>query len=135
VRGDRLLTGRTERGSAPVETVFAIVFFMILVLSVIEIAFALYGRNVMAAAAHEGARAAIELGRTPSDAVQIASETVARSAGGLIEDLHVDVTTRTAGDRTVVRVHVTGTVRALGPIPVPLPVSVTATATRAVDVP
>ncbi|MCA1694613.1 MAG: pilus assembly protein, partial [Actinobacteria bacterium] len=76
----------TERGSAPLEAVLSILFVMLLVLGTIEVSLALYGRNVVAAAAHEGARAALELGRGPDSAAAVARSTVRRASGALVRD-------------------------------------------------
>src|SRR5688500_14384068 len=51
--GRRLLTrARAELGSAAIESTFALLFLLVLVLGTIEVAFALYGRNVILSAAH-----------------------------------------------------------------------------------
>jgi Flp pilus assembly protein TadG len=121
---------RHQTGSAPVETVFALAILLFLVLGTVQVAFALYGRNVVAASAHEGARAAIELGRNPADAIGVARRTVVRSAGGLVEGLRVGVRVDRAGAASIVRVRVTGRLKALGPVPLPLPVDTVATSTR-----
>ena len=107
------------------ESTFALILLLFLVLGTIEVAFALYGRNVVLAAAHDGARAAIELGRDPAEAAAIARSTVVRSAGGIATDLDVDVST--AGPETVA-VRVRAVVDAWGPIPFPLPVDTVARA-------
>lgn len=130
-----MLTSKSaQRGSAVVETVVAIVLLMILVLGAIEVAFALYARNVVAAAAHEGARAGIELGRDPADASAIAHATVVRAAGGLVRDLRVDTSVTRHGTTSLVAVRVRGILRSFGPVPLPIPMSSTATVTRAVRV-
>lgn len=113
------------------ETVFAMVILIGMVLGVIEISFALYGRNVVAASAHEGARAAIELGRSPSDAIAVASRTVRGSARGLVRGLDVSVSLQRSSEGSVVRVTVAGVLKGVGPIPLPIPVTSTATATSA----
>jgi hypothetical protein len=119
-----------ERGSAPVETVLSIVFVMLLVLGTIEVALALYGRNVVAAAAHEGARAVLELGATRGSAVKVVRETVARSSGALVRDLRVSVVPRTVGNIGYIQVRVAGWLRLIGPVPAPFPVRATATVSR-----
>ena len=124
VRQHRLLIRDNDQGSAPIESLFALVLLLFLVLGTIEIAFALYGRNVLASSAHEAARAAVELGRDPDEAAAIATNTVVRSAGGLTRELNVRVQT----DQSVVRVTVTGVVDAFGPVPFPFPVKAVATA-------
>ena len=120
---------RHERGSAPIEATFALLLLLFLVLGAIEVAFALYGRNVVLASAHEGARAAVELGRTEAEAVVLARDTVDRAAGGVVDRLSVDVSVARA-DVMIVEVQVRGVVDAWGPIPFPLPVTANATATR-----
>lgn len=116
MRATRLLT-RGQRGSAPLESVFAIILLLFFVLSVVQVAFLLYARNTLAAAAHEGARAVVELGSDPSDAVAVATSVVQSSAGGLVGNLRVQVHSVPGGERGVVRVRVDGAVRPFGPIP------------------
>jgi Flp pilus assembly protein TadG len=115
-----------ERGSAPLESVFAIVMLVVMTLGVLQVAFVLYARNVLMSAAHEGARAAVERGAAATDAEPVAGAVVERSAGGLVSDLSVDVASRSEGRLTV---HVRGTVEAVGPVPFAVPVSATATTT------
>ena len=125
---------RREDGSAVVESIFAILILLILVLGTSEAAFARYARNVVASAAHEGARAGIELGRSPGDAVAIAGSAVRHAAGGLVDDLRVHTTVRRAGVLAFVTVKVSGVMKAFGPVPVPIPLSSTATVSREVRV-
>jgi len=119
-----------ERGSAPLETVFAIAFLLLLVLGAIEVVWALYGRNVLISSAHEGARAALELGRSSSDAVTIATRSIEQSAGALVDELDVGVSTETVGGRSLVRVEVSGVLTPWGPVPMPIPVRTAATVSR-----
>jgi Flp pilus assembly protein TadG len=121
MRPDRLL--REERGSAPVETIGAIVMLVVLTLGAVEVAFALYARNVVMSAAHEGARAVAERGAVAADARELAAAVVARSAGGLVDGLAVDVTTT----GTTVRVSVRAKSAPFGPVPVALPLRASAT--------
>jgi uncharacterized membrane protein YeiH len=107
-------------------------FLMLLVFGTIEVSLALYGRNVVAAAAHEGARAALELGRGPESAAAIARATVRHSSGALVRDLRVDVIPLTTGSTSYVRVRVAGWLRLAGPIPVPVPVTAIATVSQEV---
>ena len=120
---DRLLK-TPERGSAPVEGVFAIVMLIVMVLGALQVAFALYARNVLASAAHEGVRAAVERRAAAGDAVAVVAATVRRAAGGLIEDVAVTAVER--GGRLTVRVR--GTLDPVGPAPVSIPLVATATA-------
>jgi TadE-like protein len=106
------------------------VVLLLLALGVMEVALALYARNVVAASAHEGARAAVELGRTPADAVSVATHTVRAAAGGLVDDLEVGARFAVVQRRVVVRVEVSGILRPFGPVPLPIPVAVGATASR-----
>ncbi len=117
---------RGERGSAPLESVFAIVMLVVMTLGALQVAFVLYARNVLMSAAHEGARAAVERGATADDVVPVVASVVERSAGGLVSDLSVDASTGSVG-RLMVRVR--GTVDAIGPVPLSLPLTATATAT------
>lgn len=125
MRPDRLLTD--ERGSAPVESVFAIVILAVLTLGALQVAFALYARNVLASAAHEGARAAVERGAVAADAEALVTSVVQRAAGGMVDDLRVDVGVAHDGPRSVVTVHVRGTAAPFGPVPVTIPLDSTAT--------
>lgn len=125
----RLIKGRSG-GSAPVETVFAIVILMVLVLGTIEVTFALYARNVIAASAHEGARAAVELGTTPAEIQQVAESTVRRSAGGLVTALEVSTAMEQSTEREVVQVAVRGAMKPFGPVPLRLTFESLATAVR-----
>ena len=115
-----------ERGSAPVEGIFAIVMLVVLTLGGLQVALALYARNVAVSAAHEGARAIVERGAVAADAEAVAAGVVRRAAGGMVEDLAVDV----SGSRTLVSVHVRGTTARLGPVPVTIPLRATATVSR-----
>lgn len=124
---------RGERGAAPLESVFAIVLLLVLVLGAIEVAYALYARNVISASAHEGARTAIEMGRDPEEAALIAHRTVTRSAGGLVTGLEVRTQMSSTEDHSLVRVTVSGRLRAWGPVP--LPIELTSTATSSSSAP
>ena len=124
-----LVTRRTERGSAPLESIFAITFLVFLAFGVVQVALILYGRNAVMSATHEGARAGAELGREPREAAAIARRTVEESAAGLIEGMDVEVTL--SGEPSDRRLHVlvSGTLRTIGPVPVGIPVNASATAT------
>ena len=120
----------TERGSAALDAVFAIAFVLFLTLGAIEVAWGLYGRNVVMSSAHEGARAALELGRTPSDAAAIATHTIKQSAGGLVDDLDVVVSNETLRGRSLVRVEIKAVLAPWGPVPMPIPIKTAATVSR-----
>jgi hypothetical protein len=103
---------------------------MLMALAVIEIAFFLYARNVVAAAAHEGARAAVELGSDAARAEEVAGRTVRMAAGGLIDRLRVNVSFERSADRAVAEVHVAGLLHAFGPVPLVVPLRTMATTAR-----
>lgn len=123
-----MLARLDERGAAPLEMIFAIIFLMTLSLGVTQVAFTLYARNVVAASAHEGARAALERGRTNAEADTIVRDVVAQATGRLIKELDVQVATGRLGARRFVTVRVEGVVTEFGPVPIPFPLSSTATA-------
>jgi Flp pilus assembly protein TadG len=129
-----LKSSTTEEGSAPLELTFAIVFLMLLSLGAIQVGLTLYARNVVLSAAHEGARAAVELGRQTSDASETARRYVERGAGGVVDDLRVSTSTIETRGRLLARVMVTGRLDVPGPVPVSIPVRTTATAGREADV-
>ena len=129
MRPHRLLTS-SDRGSATVESIFSIVMLMLVTLGALQVAFVLYARNVLASAAHEGVRAAVELEAVEGDAGAMAASVVERAAGGLVDDLDVDAVAARSGSREVLTVRVRATVAAFGPVPVAIPVSVTATSVR-----
>jgi Flp pilus assembly protein TadG len=123
-----------QEGSAPLELTFAIVFLILLSLGAIQVGLTLYARNVVLSAAHEGARAAVELGRQTSDASETARRYVERAAGGVVDDLRVSTSTVETRGRLFTRVMVTGTLDVPGPVPVSIPVRTTATAGREAEV-
>lgn len=100
---------------------------MALALGIAQLALTLYGRNVVIASAHEGVRAATELGRDIDDAEIIARRTTRSAAGSLVNDMEVIVGTRPEGEGLLVTVRITGRLESLGPVPVPVPIDVTAT--------
>lgn len=123
-----------ERGSALVESIFAIVFLMILSLGVAQLALTLYGRNVVIASAHEGARAATELGRSEEEAEAIALRTTRSATGSLIDHLEIEVLTEPVGEDTRITVRLHGRLAAIGPVPVSVPVEAQASSLRLEEV-
>jgi Flp pilus assembly protein TadG len=112
------------------ESIFALLLLLVLVLGTIQVSFVLYARNVVAASAHEGARAAVELGRNPDDARTVAAEVVRSSAGDLVDQMEVAVSVQAAGDLLIVRVRVTGRLKSFGVVPWRIPVGSVATSVR-----
>jgi Flp pilus assembly protein TadG len=100
------------------------VLLTFLTLGIVEIALVLYGRNVVAAAAHEGARAAVTGQAT--DGEETARGVIERAVGGLVDNLQVDVSQINLGHGSKVVVQVRGTLRTRGPIGIPIPVSIVA---------
>lgn len=120
-----------ERGSVTVESVAAMVLLLFLVLGTIEIAFFLYARNVVKASAHEGARAALEIGRTQEEAAMLAERTVRRAVGGIVRDIEVMTNARSLDGSSFVRVSVDAKIEGFGPIPWPAHVRAVAHVSRA----
>lgn len=112
------------------DATLSIIILLVMVLGAVQVALTLYARNVVAAAAHEGARAAIELGRNPHDALVVARSSVERSAGGLVDRMRVTMSLDSTGARSVVQVRVTGLLNSPGPVPLKFPVSSVATSSR-----
>ena len=125
-----LKIGADERGSVVIESVFGIFVLMFLAVGTIQVALTLYARNVLQAAVHDGARAAIEIGAARSAPEVIARRVITESAGGLVHELEVGATADRTRDRLVVRVVATGRLSAPGPIPVDLPVTIESTSAR-----
>jgi len=130
VRNRGVLNTSGQHGSSTVESVFSIVFLLLLVLGSIEISFALYSRNVVMTSAHEGARAALEIGTDPETANALATRTIRKAAGNLVRDLRVQTRSELVGSFRRVRVVVTGRMAPFGPVPIPIPLSATATAVQ-----
>ena len=120
-----------QSGAAAVESIFAMVLVVVLLLGVVEVAFVLYARNVVAASAHEGVRSVIERGAEAGDAERIARRTVRDSAGGLVGDLNVGVEFLPGAGTEQVTVVVSGRVKPFGPVPLPITVRSTASSSRA----
>jgi hypothetical protein len=119
-----------EAGSVLVESIFAIVFLLVLAMGVAQLALSLYGRNVVIASAHEGARAATELGRSVHEAEAIARRTTRSATGSLVDDLKVEVRSEPLGDHTRITVRLTGRLAAIGPVPISVPIDARATSIR-----
>jgi Flp pilus assembly protein TadG len=119
-----------ESGAAAVESIFAMVFVIVLLLGVVEVAFLLYARNVVAASAHEGVRAVVERGAGAADAELIAGRTVRESAGSLVTELQVGVVLRSSEDLERITVVVSGRVKPFGPVPLPVTMTTSASSTR-----
>lgn len=105
---------------------------LFLALGTIQVALTLYARNVVQAAVHDGSRAVVEVGGAETDAEAVASAVIERSAGSLLDDLDVETSIDSGGDRLIVHVRATGRLVAPGPIPIDLPITVGSTSSREV---
>jgi Flp pilus assembly protein TadG len=121
---------RDERGSAVIESIFAIVVLLVLALGAIQVALTLYARNVVQAAVHDGSRALVEIGNHGGRADAIVREVVGRSAGALVDDLRVETSIERTPDRLLVHVRAGGVLTAPGPIPIDLPITVDSSSGR-----
>lgn len=119
-----------ESGSAVVESLFGMFVLLFLVVGTIQVALTLYARNVVMAAVHDGARAAIEVGAAEADSDQVAHAVIERAAGALVNDLEVATQTGSNFERYEVRVVARGTLDVPGPIPVDMPVTFQASTSR-----
>lgn len=124
---------RSQDGSTIVESVIAIVFLLTLLLGTIQVVFTLYSRNVVRAAAQEGARAAIDRRAADGSATVAARNAVARAAGGLLEQVEVSLERGPAPGGEVVSVTLVGRLRPVGPVPVHLPVRAVAHSVAVAD--
>lgn len=109
-----------QHGSAPFEAIVGIVILMVLTLGAIQIAVTVYAHNAVRASAYEGARAAAELGTRSHEARAVAERAVSRAAGGLLRGIRVTVARGDAPEGPIVRVEVSATQRAVGPVPIEL---------------
>jgi Flp pilus assembly protein TadG len=130
-----LLILRNEKGSTTVESVGAILFLTLLMMGVVHVGLVLYARNVLAASAHEGARAGLELGRTEAEAQQVARVVVRRAAGRAVRDLQVSSSTDAVGSSNLFTVQVSGRAASSVLFPSLGRISVTASVTRRHEVP
>lgn len=119
-----------ESGSLPLESIPVLLLVLLAGLATAQLAVTLYGANVLRASAHEAARALIEHRSVPAEARRTALDLVRHGAGGVVDDLDVDISRRDGAVAVVVRVRVTGELEAVGPIPISLPVSAAATVTK-----
>jgi hypothetical protein len=115
-----------------VDVIAAMVLLVGLALGGVQIALTLYARNVLIAAAHDGARHGIELGRSPEDAAALARDFVEKTAGGLIGHARVDARGGQTADAFVLHVVISGEIEVPGPVPMAIPFETRATASRAV---
>lgn len=108
------------------ESVFAMAFLVTLLLGTVQVVLVVYSRNIVQAAAHEGVRSVIERGAPDRAATAAARSAVARSAGGLLTELDVEIGSSAIEDDRLMTVRVRGRLRPIGPLPLRLPVTAVA---------
>jgi hypothetical protein len=121
---------KDERGNAVIEFPVAVLFLLLLVLGTFQIAFSLYARNVVAASAHEGARAYAEIGRNADGAEAVVTRVVRRAVGGIVDGLAVRLRIDEASGTRSAVVEVTGSVKPWGVVPVGIPLQARAVVTN-----
>ena len=109
-------TQQREDGSAVVDVVLVSVLVVVLFLVVAQVALTLHVRNVLVAAAAEGARYAANADRDPVDGQRRARDAVADALSDGLADRMSDAVTQMAGPggASVIEVQV------IGPLPVVL---------------
>jgi Flp pilus assembly protein TadG len=122
---------KSSKGSATVELIASLVLLIALALGGVQIALTLYARNVLLAAAHDGARRGIELGRSPAEAEALARDFIEDAAGGLVSRATVSAHARSEDNGIVLQVRVTGMIDVPGPVPIGIPFHTQATSSRA----
>lgn len=120
----RLTRLLTQRGAALVEAVFGTTLLVTLCIAIVQMALLIYARNVVAAATHEGARAAVELNSDADRARELVSDVVERSISGLVDDVRVSHSV--VGEHVVIAVSAKA--RVLGPLPISVGMTERATA-------
>jgi Flp pilus assembly protein TadG len=99
---------RTESGSAVVEFVGVTALLLLLFLVIFQLGVVLHIRNVMAAAAAEGARYAANADRSEADGEQRAREAITTGLSAELADKMVVTARPSAEDPGVVEVTITG---------------------------
>lgn len=118
-----------ERGSAPVEFLLVGIVLTALTLAVVQLALAIYVRNVVHAAAVDGAHRAALADSVPQDGVMHTSSLIEAAVGGTYaQDIHVAMTD--ALGAPTVEVTVRAALPVIGLIGVPGTLEVTGRALR-----
>lgn len=114
-----------DRGSAPVEFVLVGTLLTALTLAVLQLAFAVYVRNVVHDAAVEGAYHAALADTTPEEGVDVTREVISRAVGSeYADDVRIGVSGIAPHETVDVRVRTTFPL--LGLIGIPLAMEVEA---------
>lgn len=118
-----------ERGSNPVEFVLVGTLLTALTLAVLQLAFAIYVRNVVHDAAVEGAYYAALADTTPAEGEERAREVIRRAVGpSYADDIAVSSARREGQETVVVRIRTTLPVFGLLGVPAALQVEADAPA-------
>jgi len=116
--------GSARRGQALVESALTFPLLLALVLGVLQVALYFHARDVLVAAAQDGARLAAEEGGAPAEGVARARLLIAAGLGSSVTEPWVDA----RADEDEVALHVSADLRPIVPIPMDagLPIDVTA---------
>ncbi|MBO0982105.1 TadE/TadG family type IV pilus assembly protein [Microbacterium sp. SD291] len=114
-----------ERGSSPVEFVLVGTLLTLLTLAVLQLALAVYVRNVVHDAAVEGAHYAALADTAPAEGADVARQAITRAVGASYAE---DVTVGTSEElgHATIEVHVRTTLPVIGLIGIPYALEVEA---------
>jgi Flp pilus assembly protein TadG len=106
---------RDDRGASVIDFVLVSTLLVLLLFGVLQVAVYVYARNVVSAAAAEGARNAAELGSDPMVGQQRADEVIAHALPGAAQRVHCtgSIGIDAASGLTVTTVRCRGTMRAI----------------------
>lgn len=124
---------RDDRGSAVVDFVLVSALLVFLLFAVLQVAVLVYVRNVVSAAAADGARRGAEYGSTPADGARRASDVLRQALPGLSADVQCDgaPTTDASSGLATTTVRCQGTLHAvLLPLGLPLRIDASSTVLR-----
>jgi Flp pilus assembly protein TadG len=121
-----------ERGAAVVEFVLVMTLLVPLVLGIAQVALVLHVRNTLAAAASEGARAAVPVGASPDDGAERARSMIRRALDDRYAE-NVHASWATVAGMPGARVEVRTRVPALGLFGPSVPLTVRGHAVREVE--
>ena len=114
---ERRTAGGSDRGSGVVDFVLVSALLLVLFLAVVQVGVVLHVRNVLVAAAAEGARYGANADRTPADGAARTRDVAAEVLSpGRAAALTVAGRTTSSGAGDVVEVEVTGPLPALLPV-------------------
>lgn len=106
---------RDERGSAVAETVLVMALFALVIMSALQVGFAVYVRNSLLQCAVEGARYGGRADVSAQEGGDRAAELAAGFLGGRRRDA-VTASTTSVGGAQVIEVSITATLPVIGPL-------------------